>query len=184
VALATFLGVLSLVVYATLTKNNLNAFVQNFLPVGPGGALYHGDLGLTMLLRTAFAPTLPAWLFYGLPLLVVAACLALTVSARNAPLGDALALWFAAYFFIYPTIWEHHYLMLLPPLIFVYTRTHSRLLWLAAALLALPTPYYWAGAHGANWTGLWPVLYHATKLAAAALVWVIAAQNLLRRAHG
>jgi len=167
--------------YMLATGQSIDPFWENFRPARPGGAIYRGDLGFIMLLRVVVGKSLPAWLYYGVPVIALGACLALTLLARRAKAANLLVLWFAAYFFIYPTIWEHHYLLLLPPLVFLYGQGRYRVLWLAALLLALPTPYLVAGPQGAKWAGMWPALYHAVKPAAAAIVVATAAWHLWKK---
>ena len=172
------LAVGSTVLYVAISGQGVAQFWENFRPVKAGAAIYRGDLGFIMLLRVAVGKSLPTWLFFGVPVIAVALTLALSLLGRRAPLAELFALWFAAYFFIYPTIWEHHYLMLLPPLVFLYGQGRAKVLWIAALLVALPTPYYLAGPHGAHWADFWPVVYHGVKPLAASIVWLVAAWRL------
>jgi len=165
---------LTTLAYWLWTGISLAPFVHNFLPEEVITGVYRGDLGLLMLLRHVIGNMLTDHMVVVVPAVVIALTLIVNYVKRKAPLGDHLALWLVAFFFIYPTIWEHHYLMLLPPLIYLYQRTRSPLLWVAALLLALPTPYYWAGPHGHNWAGIWPLLYHGAKPLSALLVYATA----------
>jgi Glycosyltransferase family 87 len=167
-------------VYVALTGRSLTPFFDNFRPASQTAAIYRGDLGVLMFLRVWLGAKLPAAIVYGVPAGALALCAALTLAARRASAADLLALWATAYFFIFPTIWEHHYLMLLPALVAVYASGRARVLWVAALLIALPTPYFFAGPHGAHWHGLWPLVYHAVKPAAALLVLGAAAWNVWR----
>jgi len=171
----------SLAAYHWLTGRTLDPFWRNFTP---GELLrdevYRGDLGPLMFARVLLGGSLPRYLVYLLPAVAISLALVAMAIGARAPLGDHLALWFAAYFFIYPTIWEHHYLMLMPPLVYLYSRSRSPVLWLALLLYALPTPYAMAGPAGARWTGLWPLAYHASKLSAALLVNLVALSQVIR----
>ncbi len=171
----------SLLAYRYLGRHSLEPFWSNFVlgdQVRP--EINRGDLGFLMLVRVLLGAALPPLLVYLIPAIAASLALIATVVGARASFGDHLALWFTAYFFIYPTIWEHHYLMLMPPLVYLYLRTRSPLLWLALALYALPTPYAMAGPTGAHWAGWWPLAYHAMKPAAALIVFAAALAQTAR----
>lgn len=179
--LVAALALASSAAYVALTGHSLAPFFDNFRPASAKAAIYRGDQGVLMLLRVLLGAKLPAAVVYGLPLGAMALALLVTVKGERGATGDLFAVWFAAYFFIFPTIWEHHYLMLLPVLAHVYARGRYRVLWIAAALLALPTVYYWAGPHGAHWHGVWPILHHAQRPLAALIVLAAACYHAWRR---
>lgn len=178
---AAILGGVSLAVYAVAWKQPLGDFLRNFRLEPPGAEFHHGNLSLMSLLQTIWGGELPRAAWWAVPGGLVALLLAVTLAARRSPAAELLAVWFAAYFFLYPTVWEHHYVMLLPVLVFLHAHSRSPLLWLAALLVWLPTPYYWAGPHGAQWAGRWPIVYHAARPAAALLVFLAALLNLRRK---
>ncbi len=183
-AVAAGLAAASLLLYRYLAGHSLAPFWNNLLPgEAARDEVYRGDLGPLMLIRVLRGGVLPRYWFYALPAVTALAALAATAIGRRATLADHLALWSAAYFFLYPTIWEHHYLMLLPPLVYLYSRTRSPLLWPALLLLMLPTPYALAGPAGAGWSGAWPVAYHAMKPLAALIVLGVAFALVLRSAR-
>jgi hypothetical protein len=57
------------------------------------------------------------------------------------------------YFLIYVDVWMHHWLMILPILIWEYRRTRSPFVLVMWLLLALPTRFDWIG----NYSELWSV---------------------------
>jgi len=178
---AAILGGFSLAVYSVVWKKPLGGFWRNFQTTPPRAEFHHGNFSLMSLLQSIWGAQLPEVVWWAAPGGLLALLLAVTLAARRGQTADLLALWFAAYFFIYPTVWEHHYVMLLPVLAYLYARGRSPLLWLAALLLFLPTPYFWAGPHGAKWAGSWPIIHHAEKLAAALPVLLVALINLWRK---
>lgn len=174
----------SLLLYGYFTGQSLSFFWRNFQPDELVRVLTRGDLGLPALLHVLAGDRLPGIAAYVVPGAVVLLTLLIALRGREASLSDHLALWFTAYFFVYPTVWEHHYLLLLPSLVYLFARTRWAVLYLPLLLLALPTPYLWAGPRGAEWQGYWPLLYHGSKLAAALLVYLVAALNLWRGGRG
>lgn len=167
----------SLAVYFLFTGGQSRPFWQNFNPTALSAGipfLYRGDLGFIMFLRVLTNGNLPPVLLRVIPLAAAAFSLAVMIVGRRASLADHLALWFSAYFFIYLSVWEHHYLMLLPPLTYLAARTRSWVLWPALLLYALPTPYVMVGPVGVANAGPWALVYHAVKPLAAALVFAVA----------
>lgn len=61
--------------------------------------------------------------------------------AKEVEPADNWSLWMASFLLVYGFLWEHHYLMLLPFLVFYLIRQKDPWLWGVYLLLALPTPY-------------------------------------------
>ncbi len=95
------------------------------------------------------------------------------------PLYAALS---AAYLLLYKDVWEHHYVLLLPPLVLMVLRGWSPWIWLPAYLVAaIPTPFvlYDVPGIGYNedpqryWTPAISLLHHGWKPVAA--MWLFGA---------
>jgi len=67
--------------------------------------------------------------------------LASTIFARRDRFAECLCLWITTFFLIYSDVWEHHLLMLLPVVVYLYLKRPGRFLWLTWMLLAMPTTF-------------------------------------------
>jgi hypothetical protein len=126
----------------------------NLDPFSP--RILKGCLGFRNLLRALLVPAFPqavevagrqvalgALLVRAVSLPVLAAALAATWRLRGVRdrFGLDLAVWVGAFFLLFQSIWEYHYVMLLPALAAAYLMTGSRIVRVLWILLALPTLY-------------------------------------------
>lgn len=145
--------------YFLARPGDLREFVRlNFTPFTP--ALHKGSFGFHNLLRdllfridvpalTALHPVGPLQFnaLGGLLLLAFAVIglVALWTSLRllDHPNRTALdlALWTTAFFLVFKSVWEYHYVMLLPAVAAIYLTTGSRFVLALGLLFVLPTLY-------------------------------------------
>jgi len=148
----------------------------NFSPFSP--QIYKGSFGLQNALRdllsnvpaTAQTPvltlagrtlSLEGLLLLGLSLVIVLAALWGTARLRRHPGRHALdlALWVSVFFLIFKSVWEYHYVMMLPALSAAYLVRGSRMVLVLGFLMALPTLFAAAPLAGADPLGplaSWP----------------------------
>jgi len=80
------------------------------------------------------------------------------------------AFWSSAYFMVNLRIWEHHFAMILPALVFGYIVTRSRFILIMFVLLALPTPYILFNS--SPWTQFKHIIHHSFLTIPAASVFI------------
>ncbi len=73
--------------------------------------------------------------------IILLICLIATILANRARFVECVCLWFTSFFLVYQDVWEHHFVMLLPVITFLYLKRPGRFLWFAWFLIALPTAY-------------------------------------------
>ncbi|MBD3336486.1 MAG: DUF2029 domain-containing protein [Candidatus Eisenbacteria bacterium] len=131
----------------------------------------------------------------GLCALVVfaAACrAALQLQERPGRRAVDLLLWSAVFFLVFKTVWEYHYVMLLPGLTAAYLQTGSRFLLGMGILLALPTLYgatpllTGVAAHQPldEWPGWYRIVHFSVKALPAAVVFIWCLRTAQRGAAG
>lgn len=64
-----------------------------------------------------------------------------TILARRDRFGECICLWITTSFLIYQDVWEHHFVMLLPVVAYLYLKRPGRFLWFTWLLMALPTTH-------------------------------------------
>jgi hypothetical protein len=177
--------------YFLARPGDLGEFVRlNFTPFTP--ALHKGSFGLHNLLRdllfridhpalTALHPIGPLQLSVlgGLILAISAAILlaALWTTLRllDHPNRAALdlAVWTAAFFLVFKSVWEYHHVMLLPAVTALYLTTGSRFVLGIGVLLGLPTLYAFVPVLGGidklSPLETWPVWLAAPHLSVKSL---------------
>lgn len=181
--------------YFVLYLGALAAFLANFWSSLPSHQL--GDLGMRQFLFSLvswLAPRLTAQAhvaFQGLWVaMVTVSALWLTFRGRHPDPVLLLCLWTTTFTLVYHQVWEHHYVMLLPVLVMLFSRSSSPVVLILYILLAVWTPYVLidpggqAAYHGPmRWTPLEPRIldawYHASKSVPALLLWLYNARLLL-----
>ena len=143
--------------YFVLRPRDMGEFVRlNLSPFAP--QLYKGAFGLQTFLGDlltrlpASGVALASWhgrtLTLGGAILLAASlligALALVASLRSRAVGPErhardLALWVAVFFLVFKSVWEYHYVMILPALCALYLVRGSRTVLVLAILLGLPT---------------------------------------------
>ncbi|MBN1164014.1 MAG: hypothetical protein JXB45_05510 [Candidatus Krumholzibacteriota bacterium] len=157
--------------------------------LSPFTTLYAGDFGFQALLRALIrylpdggAKALPALggMDINLEKLLLSAVsvLIFTLAVRAAlrwegtPRRQALdlLLWTTVFFLIYKTIWEYHYVMILPAVTAAFLVTGSRLILVMAVLIGLPTLFVCFPLLGIEnstapeaWPGLFKILHFSVK---------------------
>ena len=143
---------------------SLSEFLSNFRLEGVGAedGFTRGNLGLSMLVGViagkSFTPLMAQALFF----IVIALGLFITMRKKSPDLAMQLCLWLALALLAYKHTWEHHYVMALPLLTLIGIKRRGVLFWIAAALCALPTPYYFFRG---DWLFTEQLIYHAWKVA-------------------
>lgn len=196
----TCLGILvalTAIPYFVLFPTGIAAFLNNFRAAANTYQL--GNLGWLQLIFEVLAILVPGWapeqivlIQRASILLFTGLSLALTFLDRELDVVTHLSLWMTTYFLVFHQIWEHHYVMLLPVLVILYARTHSRLILALYVLIAFFTPFFflgWSGPVAAGlmlpwtpvrpaWTGL---LYHVSKPLPTLILYGYLVQRILRR---
>ena len=187
--------------YFIMKPAGFNSWTDNFSGLLAGGTIdFHaGALGLRNLLAAigwladarpgpvldVVGPVaeLPVWA----PTVACVSLLATFIQRRFDPI-IALAIWVSAYFLIYPDVWEHQYVMLLPILVLllILRPQYAPLTLVVYAITALPTPYWLLEELEGNplemrnplgsdaqqaWTAWEIVLYHLAKVGPTLLLW-------------
>jgi len=98
---------------------------------------------------------------------IIALSTALTFFPARVDELENLCLWTATYFLIYAHVWEHHYVMLVPPLVLLVLVKRHRAAIGMGLLAALPSPFVLFAGH---WNWFREVIYLAAKSAPA--VWL------------
>jgi len=157
--LAAGLGLLVCLPYFLARPADLIEFARlNFNPFTP--AVYKGAFGLQTWLHDLTARLPQAWhasalallgreisaakllqLAPGAVVLLLAVAATLRLRARPDRRALDLAIWTAVFLLIFKSVWEYHYLMILPALSALYLRTGARSLILWGGLFAAPTLY-------------------------------------------
>lgn len=161
-----------------------------------------GNLGFRQLVFELFAvwgatpafQRLAQWLVVG-GIFLISTLFTFYLSAkRGAGLTFSLtALWLTAFFLVSPQIWEHHYVMLLPILVMVYSQKPHWAIFVIWLGLALPTPFGFIGLqpviaanHDLRAFALepaWqPLLQHASKALPTLMLWGYFLRDALRQA--
>lgn len=91
---------------------------------------------------------------------------------RKPPVWLLAGIWTVLYFLVYKDVWEHHLTMLLPFLVLALWRSPTRLGWLIAGSLALPSPFFVYDLPGLGfnvdpqpyWTGPVSLLHHSWRV--------------------
>ncbi|MEX1255879.1 MAG: glycosyltransferase family 87 protein [Dehalococcoidia bacterium] len=161
-----------------------------------------GDLGAVSLLRNSIlafdadAQSVSTVYLEALAYTVIGVSLVATFWPRRIDPLAVFAMWVASFFLVY-TVWEHHYVMLLPALVLlVIFRPSLRPLALVAFFfIAVPTPYWlmenvWNTgpistlnqyqSHQEMWPAWGVITQHAIKVVPVALLWGWLAGSQLR----
>lgn len=177
--------------YYLARPGDVREFVRlNFTPFTP--SMHKGSFSLHNLLRDLlFRIDLPALRTLhpvgplqlnalGIAILLAAAVigvLALVATLRlyNHPNRAALdiGLWTAAFFLVFKSVWEYHFVMLLPAITALWLTTGSRTVLAVGVLLALPTMYalapVLAGVPATAPVELWPAWFSVLHLSVKAV---------------
>jgi len=153
---------------------SLEGFISNLQIEGVGEAFgfTKGNLGAGMLLGVFAGDAFSPWMLRALFVAVFAAGLVVTMRSRRMDLAEQLVFWLAISLLAYKHTWEHHYVMVLPALTFLGIKKRTLGFWLAAAVLAMPTPYFFFRGEWLFWQ---QVVYHAWKPAALLVLVVMMA---------
>ena len=142
--------------------SSLQDFLSNLRVEGVAAdqGFTRGNLGLSMLIGAimdnSFTPAMVQIVF----LSCFAAGCAATLYKSRMDLSEQLVFWLALSLLAYKHTWEHHYVMALPALTFLGLRARGVAFWIVAALIVLPTPYYFFIGDWLPWRTL---VYHAWK---------------------
>ncbi len=141
---------------------SLQAFSENFSLQGTGAThgFTRGNLGLCMFVKVLAQKHFAPYFIYAIYGFVFALGLAATQRKKSPDLAVQLCLWLALAVLAYKHTWEHHYVMALPLLTLIGLSGRGIFFWIAAALLALPTPYYFFRG---DWMFNEMLIYHAWK---------------------
>ena len=191
-----------------LDPDSFKNFLQtNLSPTQFKGALTHaGNFGLLGLLISISAkinnfplsqlshvqqlPLLFCSLIYSIPLLF---CIINFVTAKYSYAKYPelhISLWTITFFLIYKDVWEHHYVFLLPIVIFLYIRYEEKNLIFIYILLAIPTPFILfdvkPGVYGPidperSWTILQSIVHRSTKLIPTLMLYYWVIKRMFRR---
>jgi hypothetical protein len=197
IAAGAALGIAVCAPYFMLRPADVREFLR--LNLSPFMAIYKGAFGLQTALRD-FVSHLPAaitgWSFPlagrtltferlalpGISAAIVLLGLWATLRWSRAPHRRTLdlALWTTAFFLIFKSVWEYHYVMMLPVVTALYCTYASRAVLVLAIWLCLPTLYaaapalagVSAGADLAQWPGWFRVLHFHAKALPTVLVFL------------
>lgn len=131
-----------------------------------------GNFGLMNFLWALSLPG-PQWIVRIFPV----ATLIIILVRRHDDLADHITLWMATYFLFYKHVWEHHYVMALPVLVWQIAVMRRRAFLLPWALFAAPTLFFLTG---------WPeimaekLLLPATKIIGSLLFYSMSASLFFR----
>ena len=133
--------------YFILNPEEITKFlVMNFRPPD---AAYSGNFGLQALLADiligyGYDKSSPERItvILSTTVIILLICLITTVLAKRDRFAECVCLWFTSTLLVYQDVWEHHYLMLLPVITFLYLKRPGRFLWFAWLLMAFPTTYW------------------------------------------
>ncbi len=181
----------------------------NFSPFSP--QIYKGSFGLQNALRDllsnfpAAAETsvltiagrtlhVEGMLLLGLSLLIFAAALRATVQLGRHPRRHAfdLALWITVFFLVFKSVWEYHYVMMLPALTAAYLVSGSRTVLVLGVLMGLPTLFAAAPLAGVDPgapLGSWPAWFRSLHFSVKAIPtllffgWCLREAQRIRGAH-
>ncbi len=161
-----------------------------------------GDVGLARMMRTTWLTLFtdssgpPQWLTFMWVAFVVAVTVAATIASRRAAVSSLVAMWLCVYFLAATSVWEHHYVMLLPGLVLLVALEPSQraVALVVFVLVALPTPYAlfegWLASGPAEFapeTG-WPdwaaLVYHAAKPIPVLWLWSLLCWTALQTGRG
>ncbi|MCA9269061.1 MAG: DUF2029 domain-containing protein [Planctomycetales bacterium] len=162
---------------------SLQAFLANLSVDGVGdeNGFTRGNLGLAMLLKLLIGESFAPWMVQALFAACIGVGVVVTWRARHLDLAEQLTFWLALSLAAYRHTWEHHYVMALPALGMLLMRRRDAIVYLVAALLALPTPYH---LFRGDWTASHELVYHAVKpVALLALLVLIVGTKKARRPH-
>ncbi|MEE3233519.1 MAG: glycosyltransferase family 87 protein [Candidatus Latescibacterota bacterium] len=182
-----------------LDSGSISHFLQtNLSPTQFKGALTHaGNIGLMGLIVSMSAKIsnlplsglshikqLPLWssvLIYSIPIFVcIINFFAAKYSFSKRP-ELHVSLWITTFFLIYKDVWEHHYVFILPIIIFLYIYYEEKYLIFIYIVLALPTPFILfdveSGIYGPidperSWTILQSIIHRSTKLIPTLVLWL------------
>jgi hypothetical protein len=162
-----------------------------------------GELGAVALLRNAIlafdaeAQGVSTVYTEAFAYAVIGIALIATFWPRRIDSLAVFAMWIATFFLVY-TVWEHHYVMLLPALVLlvIYRPSLRPLALVTFVFVALPTPYWlfenvWNTgpvealgryqSHQEVWPAWGVILQHTTKAVPVALLWLWLVATQLRR---
>ena len=149
---AVFIGS---VPYFLIHPGDVKAFIGINLRPDLTHSYHFGNSGLRMLIDVLLRRveyfnngTLPDVVVKYSSLLVALILFGLTTQAswrRRHDLVGCLLIFSTLYFLIYIDVWVHHWLMILPVVIWEYKRTQSPFVFVIWFLLALPTRFDWIG---------------------------------------
>jgi len=94
----------------------------------------------------------------------------ISLKVKNFDPPMLFALWSSAYFLLNLRIWEHHFVMILPAIVYGYIRLQSKFLIFMFIIIALPTPYFLF--NNAPWTSFRHLIYFSSNIIPAILVFL------------
>ena len=141
--------------YFIIHPEDITGFLAINLHPDTGHTFTFGNSGLRMfvdfILRwtdNSSGDAIPNFLVKWLSLLIALCIFGLTILAtwrnRKDTVGNLL-IFGTVYFLIYVDVWMHHWLMILPVVIWEYRRTRSPFVFIIWLILALPTRFDWIG---------------------------------------
>jgi hypothetical protein len=89
------------------------------------------------------------------------------------------ALWSAAYFLLNLRIWEHHFVMILPAIVYGYLRTKNNFLIMMHIILAIPTPFIIFNL--SPWTPIKHIIYFSFMILPAISVYIFLLIHALKK---
>jgi hypothetical protein len=157
---------------------SINDFLK--LNLGPFAPIYTGDFGFQNFLKVLFRSIYPISvdkplgiigslnsperLFLAFSVLIIlglAFHATYRLSRSNERCTYDMAIWILVYFLIYKTVWEYHYLMLLPAITALILVTGSRFVLVLGMIIGMPSIFGLLGSLGVNPASQalsWPVL--------------------------
>ncbi|MBU1626717.1 DUF2029 domain-containing protein [bacterium] len=94
----------------------------------------------------------------------------ISLKGKNFEPSMLFAFWSSAYFLLNLRIWEHHFVIILPAIVYGYMKTRSKFLIVMFVILALPTPYVFF--NNAPWTTIKHMIYFSTLTIPAVCVFI------------
>ena len=147
--------IIASVPYFIIHPEDITGFLAINLHPDTGHTFTFGNSGLRMFVDFVLRWTdnssgdaIPNFLVKWLSLLIALCIFGLTILAtwrnRKDTVGNLL-IFGTVYFLIYVDVWMHHWLMILPVVIWEYRRTRSPFVFIIWLILALPTRFDWIG---------------------------------------
>jgi hypothetical protein len=105
---------------------------------------------------------------------------------------NLFALWICTYFLSAGEVWEHHFVLILPALIFLYLESAKKIYLLIFLLLAIPTPFILfdidtIGPQHFDPEEFWPlsvsIVYHAVKISGIIVLFICVMRNMFKKGN-